>query len=183
MDIITPSSFIQILIDWAFSHGIKVIVILVVVQIISQFGQFFIKRVVRKTINAKDGKESEKKREDTLIGIFNGAFKFSVWIIAITTILPEFGVNIGPLLAGVGLVGLAVGMGARSLIADYLAGIFIVLEDQFRVGDNVEIANITGKVKQITLRRTILKDKQGVIYSIPNGVIKISSTKSKTPAA
>ncbi len=157
---------------------IKIVGILFAAYLISRFGKIFIKRLIRKAVNGKD-KAFEKKREDTLNSIFSSTFKFAIWIIAITTILPELGINIGPVLAGAGLIGLAVGMGARSLIQDYISGIFIVLEDQYRVGDTVIIAKIKGKVKNVTLRRTILQDSEGLIHSIPNGQVKISANKSR----
>lgn len=157
---------------------IKIVGILFAAYLITRFGRIFIRRLIRKVVNGKD-KASEKKREDTLNSIFSSTFKFAIWIIAITTILPELGINIGPVLAGAGLIGLAVGMGARSLIQDYISGIFIVLEDQYRVGDSVIIAKIEGKVKEVTLRRTILQDSDGLIHSIPNGQVKTSANKSR----
>ncbi len=169
---------LQNLISWGLAHGIKILVILIAAQIVSRFGKIFIKRLIRKVVHGKD-EVAEKKREDTLNSIFVSTFKFTVWIIAITTVVPEFGINIGPILAGAGLIGLAVGMGARSLIQDYISGVFIVLEDQYRVGDTVIIAKIEGKVKEVTLRRTILQDNEGLIHSIPNGQVKTSANKNR----
>lgn len=166
------------LISWALTSGIKVLCILAGTYIISRFGKLFIKRLIRRVVNGKDG-TAQKKREDTLSSVFGSSFKFAVWLIAVMTILPEFGINIGPVLAGAGLIGLAVGMGARSLIQDYISGILIILEDQYRVGDTVNIAKIEGKVKDITLRRTILEDNEGIIHSIPNGQVKTSANKSR----
>ena len=97
----------------------------------------------------------------------------------ILTIFPEIGVNPTPLLAGAGLVGLAIGMGSRNLIQDYLAGLFILLEDQYRVGEEVEILGKKGKVIDLNLRRTIIRDTEGIIHSIPNGQIKVVSNFSR----
>lgn len=93
--------------------------------------------------------------------------------------LPEFGVNIAAMLAGLGIVGIAVGFGAQSLIKDLLAGIFILLEDQYRVGDVVNVAGIGGLVEEIGLRRTVLRDLDGVVHSIPNSEIKVASNFAK----
>jgi len=123
-------------------------------------------------------KEDKRKRAETLISIFGGTLKFTISIIALLMILSEFGVNIGPLLAGAGLVGLAVGMASREIVSDFLSGLFIILEDQYHVGDKVKIAGIEGEVKEITLRRTIIKDEGGLVHSIPNGQIKTVAKKN-----
>jgi len=104
----------------------------------------------------------------------------TVWLIAILTILPEFGINIGPLLGGAGIVGLAIGMGSRSLIQDYLSGLFILFEDQYRVGEEIEIAGIKGRVKNLNLRRTVLENPKGTIFYIPNGQIRKVSNFSRS---
>ncbi len=164
--------------SWLGDHGIKMIIILIAAILISRFSTIFLKKAIKKTTKDKfqgDG----KKRADTLVSVLGGTIKFIVWIIAIMMILPEFGVNIAPILAGVGLLGLAVGMAARDIIADFISGLFILLEDQYHVGDTVNVAGVNGEVKEITLRRTILKDADGVSHSIPNSKIKIVTKKSK----
>ena len=88
-------------------------------------------------------------------------------------ILPELGINATPLLAGAGLVGLAIGMGAKNLIQDYLSGLFILLEDQYRAGEKVKIAGMEGEVKNFNLRRTVLQDETGNAYYIPNSQVTV----------
>jgi small conductance mechanosensitive channel len=124
-------------------------------------------------------KEEINKRVNTLSSAFVNAGIVLIVIFAIITILPEFGVNIGAMLAGLGIIGIAVGFGAQSLIKDLLAGIFILLEDQYRVGDVVSVAGIGGLVEEIGLRRTILRDLDGIVHSIPNGEIKTASNFTK----
>ncbi len=87
--------------------------------------------------------------------------------------------NPTPLLAGAGLIGLAIGMGSKNLVQDYLAGLFILLEDQYRVGEEVDISGKKGEVVDLTLRRTVIKDAEGIIHYIPNGQIKSSSNLSR----
>jgi len=94
-------------------------------------------------------------------------------------ILSELGINITPILASLGIVGLAVGMAAKDIIADFISGIFILLEGQYYIGDEVKIGDIEGKVKEITLRRTILKDKDNMLHFIPNSQIKIVARKAE----
>ena len=172
-------NLIQNLTPWFLSSGIKVIAILIVASFLNRMGRIFTEKIVRETI--KDAKEeAEKKRENTLIQIFGSTISLAIWLMASLTILSEFGVNIAPILAGAGLLGLAIGMGAKDIIGDFISGIFIILEDRYRVGDSVKIAGVEGVVKDINLRRTILKDAEGIEYSIPNGQIKITANKSRT---
>jgi len=102
-----------------------------------------------------------------------------VWISVILMIISEFGVNIGPLLAGAGVIGLAVGFGAQYIIRDFFTGLFIILENQYRVGDVVCIDTICGTVEDINLRMTVLRDIDGAVHHIPNGEIKIATNKTK----
>ncbi len=169
-------NFFQSLIPWFLSNGIKVVVILVAAIVVDRFFKVFIKKVINKQIRDRvDGER--KKRAKTLISVFGGTIKFIVWITAFLMILPEFGVNIAPILAGLGLLGLAVGMAARDIISDFISGLFILLEGQYHVGDRVKIAGLEGKVKEITLRRTTIEDEAGSVHSIPNGQIKSVTKK------
>lgn len=100
-------------------------------------------------------------------------------IIALLMILRLFGIDIGPAVAGLGVVGIAVGLGAQTLIKDWLAGIFIVLENQFSAGDVVSIAGVDGTVEDISLRRTTLRDLDGTVHSVPNGQIAVASNHTR----
>jgi len=123
--------------------------------------------------------EAEKKREDTLIRIFTGATKIIILTLAILMILQEAGIAIGPILAGAGIVGLAFGFGGQYLIRDIITGLFIILENQYRIGDVVNIDGTSGSVEDITLRLTTLRDLSGTIHHIPHGDIKRVSNLSK----
>lgn len=175
----------SIIITWLLGRGIKILLILIGAQLISRIGQRFIKKGVATLVEKsykmkgiKDGKARER-REATLAQVFISFFRFLVWIMAILTILPELGVNIGPLLAGIGVAGLALGMGTKNLIQDYIAGLFIIFEDQYRVGEEIEVAGKKGVVLDINLRRTVIKDAEGLIHFIPNGQIKVTSNFSR----
>ncbi|MDI6883210.1 MAG: mechanosensitive ion channel [Patescibacteria group bacterium] len=164
---------------WFFSHGLKVILILIAASLVNRFLATFIKKFVKKQIKDKTSEEKRRKRAETLISVFYGTTEFIIWIVAILMILPEFGINIAPILAGLGVAGLAVGMAAREIISDFISGLFIILESQYSVGDKVKIAGIEGEVKMITLRRTIIKEGTGILHSIPNSQIKLVSKKLK----
>lgn len=174
-------NFITNLTPWVFVHGMKIIVILVGAYIIRYFAGAIIDKIIRKAIVSKGflTPEAEKKREDTLISIFEGTVKVIVWAAAILMIIAELGVNIGPLLAGAGIFGLAIGFGAQYIIRDFFTGLFIILENQYRVGDVVKIGDIAGTVESINLRMTVLRDVDGTVHHVPNGEIKIASNLSK----
>ncbi len=171
-------NLLQGLMSWFLSGGIKVALILFAAFLINYFLKMLIKKGVAGYVKNKMNGE-RKKRAKTLIGVFSGALSFIIWMAAILMVLPEFGLNITPVLAGLGLAGLAVGMAARDIIADFISGLFILLESQYFVGDEVKIAGIEGEVKEITLRRTILRDKAGLLHSFPNSQIKLVSRKEK----
>lgn len=161
--------------------GPKVLAILVATYIVSKIGKIVIEKVVRKAIKGEPDldPEAEVKRENTLIMILGGTFKIVLWISVILITLSEFGVNIGPLIAGAGVVGIAVGFGGQYLIRDVITGIFILLENQYRVGDTVDISGITGKIEGLTLRKTTVRDIDGVLHHIPHGEIQVVSNKSQ----
>jgi len=114
-----------------------------------------------------------KKRIETVVKALNNTLSSVIWVIALITALPEFGVNLAPILAGLGLAGLAVGMAAKDILTDFIAGFFIIIEGEYSIGDKVKIAGATGKVVEISLRRTILEGKGGSVHIIPNREIKL----------
>lgn len=169
--------------SWLISHGIKILVILVLALILSKIAKVFVLKVIRTAVEKGNGiignGQIQKERAKTLSKVFSSTLKIIIWVIAILMLLPEFGINPTPLLAGAGLIGLAIGMGARSLVQDYLAGLFILLEDQYRVGEEVDISGKKGQVVDLNLRRTMIKDSEGIIHYIPNGQVKTASNLSR----
>jgi small conductance mechanosensitive channel len=119
------------------------------------------------------------KRSNTLSSILVSVMGIVIALLAILTILPEFGVNIATLIAGLGVGGLAIAFAAQNLVRDFITGFFILLEDQYRVGDVVAIASIAGLVEEIGLRRTILRDLDGIVHSVPNGKVEVSSNMTR----
>lgn len=166
------------LISWFWINGVvKAAGILLAAFLTNLFLQIFIGRAIRKQIESRfNGRR--KKRAETLVSVFSGTLRFVIYLTAVLMILPGFGINITPILAGMGVLGLAVGMAARDIISDFLSGFFIVLEGQYEIGDKVKIAGVEGTIKEITLRRTSVLDETGFLHSIPNSQIKIVSKKS-----
>ena len=181
---ITMSSWLSrhVLIDWLDTHGIRILVIIIAALVL-----FFLLRrltplLIQRSISRqakRQSKEEVKKRANTLSSAFIKTGKIIIAIFTIFTILPEFGVNIAAALTGLGIAGIAVALGTQNLIKDLLAGTFIILEDQYRVGDVVTVAGISGLVEEIGLRRTVLRDLDGIVHSISNNEIKISSNFTK----
>ena len=172
-------NFLQNLIPWLLSSGIKIVLILIAAALINKVGKRFIAKMV--VSGVKDGtKDGTEKRQKTLINIFSATLKIIIWLVAIMMILSEFNINIGPILAGAGILGVALGFGAQWMIRDFLAGLFIILENQYRVGDVVCFDKTCGLVEDINLRKTILRDLDGTVHHVPNGEIKKSSNLSKS---
>ena len=172
-------NFLENLWKWFLTHGIKIISILIAAAVVDWILKIIITKFIKNKIKEKISEERKKKKAATLIGTFYGTINFIIWAVAILMILSELGINITPILASLGIVGLAVGMAAKDIIADFISGIFILLEGQYYIGDEVKIGDIEGKVKEITLRRTILKDKDNMLHFIPNSQIKIVARKAE----
>lgn len=171
----------SVILLWFQTHGLKVIILLILGYVIYKISNPIIKKIVVRAVihNDRLSIEEEEKREKTLIRIFVGTIKTVIVIVFGLMILSELGINIGPLIAGAGIVGLAVGFGAQYLVRDIITGLFIILENQYRVGDVVTIAGIAGAVEDITLRVTILRDMDGTVHHVPHGEIKTVSNKAK----
>ena len=120
-----------------------------------------------------------KKRANTLGNILRHAFLIIITFVAVLMILGELGIQLGPLLATAGIGAVAICFGAQSLVKDMISGFFIILENQYRIGDVIEVAGVSGLVESVGLRKTVLRDLQGKVHTIPNGEIKVVSNLSK----
>lgn len=174
-------NIIDLIINWILGSGSKIVLILIVAYISHLLIVKLVERSIRKVIASKDGesKIAEKRREETLIKIFHGTIHVILIIVVLLMILSEFGVDIGPLIAGAGVVGIAVGFGGQYLIKDLISGFFMILENQLRVGDVVEVAGVSGTVEDITLRKVVVRDIDGSVHHVPNGEIKLVSNKTR----
>jgi small conductance mechanosensitive channel len=123
-----------------------------------------------------------EQRIRTLQRLANRVAGAVIVIVATLMVLERFDVDIGPAIAGLGVIGIAVGLGAQTLVKDWLAGIFIVIENQYSAGDRVRIAGVEGEVEDFSLRRTTLRDPDGTVHIVPNGQIIVAS-KSQSRAA
>lgn len=159
----------------------RILVILIASFFIHKFSHSLIEKGIRKVVTTDNrvSHESEKKREDTLIYIFHQAFVIALWAFVGLLVLTEIGINTAPLIAGAGIIGLAFGFGGQYLIKDLISGFFIILENQYRIGDVVCFGDVCGLVENINIRTTILRDLDGTVHHVPNGEVKTASNLSK----
>ena len=170
------------MIEWLKLHGIRIAIILFIGIIVYLLIQYFIPRFLKRSMMVRmQGKPDieREKRTRTLSRVIKNTLAILIGILVLFTILAEIGVNIGPALASLGVLGLAIGFGAQSLVKDVINGIFILMENQYGIGDVVKISDVSGLVEEVNLRRTILRDLDGVVHYIPNGEIVIASNYTK----
>jgi len=115
------------------------------------------------------------KRRTTLTQIFTRTAEVLILVLGVLTILSALGIDIAPIIAGAGVLGIAIGFGAQTLVRDVMGGVFVLVEDQYRKGDVVRIADTAGMVESISLRRTVLRDLDGIVHSVPNGLVAVAS--------
>ncbi len=164
--------------DWLLTSGLRIAFILVVGLIASRWLRVLSARLERLIAGAAPT-EDEAQRASTLARVTRSTALVTIAITAGLMIMRELGLDITPLIAGASVVGVAVGLGAQSLIRDVIGGFFILLEDQFAVGDSIQVGNISGGVEKMTLRATFLRDLEGTLHVIPNGEMRIVSNRTK----
>lgn len=167
--------------DWLNLHGVNIVAILVGAWLVRRFGQELFSRILSKTIRSDlyPSTADREKRIKTLDSLIGATSRVAVYIIAGILIIGEINPSYTTaLFASAGLVTVALGFGAQGLVKDFMSGVFIILENQYRVGDVVEISNVSGIVEAITIRTTILRDINGDIHHVPNGIINVTTNKS-----
>lgn len=167
--------------QWMINHGPKIIAIIILTWILLKFMNGILAKIIRKTIprGSFSSAGEEEKRENTLIKISQNFFSILIWVVSIVAIMNEFGIPIAPLITGAGILGVAIGFGSQSLVKDVITGLFIIAENQYRIGDYICIGDYCGTVEDMTLRITKLRHRDGTIHYVPNSQIKIASNKSK----
>lgn len=173
--------------DWQTAlndHGWSILVIVAVLAAVQIVLTRVIARVFRAVLNSAplrrtDDPEGLKRRADTLASTINWVLAIVVAFVGITLIMDEIGISVTALVAGVGVVGIAIGLGAQTLVKDVINGMFILIEDQFRVGDVVTVAGVSGVVIEINPRRTVVRDGDGNVHSIPNGSIVVATNQTQ----
>lgn len=173
--------------DWAaflLDKPFRILMIVLVAALLNRIARRVIGRLARQVgtvagsesratgmLMSSTANERAKQRAETLSTVLRGVSTAVIWTIAVFLILEELGVNLAPLIAGAGIAGVALGFGAQSLVKDVLSGFFMLVEDQFGVGDNIALDGISGTVERVTLRVTTLRDINGTLWHVPNGEI------------
>jgi moderate conductance mechanosensitive channel len=179
------------MVHWLTTHGARIGALLLLALIASWTARRVIPRAVKLALARQRVDEMEvteeaiaveeqAKRASTLATVIVRTIEATAFVLAAIIALGEAGFQLGPLIAGAGVVGLAIGFGAQSLVADVLGGLFILFENQYTEGDVVNIAGIGGTVSAVNLRRTVLRDIDGIVHTVPNGEVRISSNLTRS---
>src|SRR5579862_3138015 len=165
----------EVVVQWA-ERGLRVLVVLGLAWLFTRIARRLLGQLRNYTIRMMDRRNEgstleTEKRAATIISVLSKLASLLIWLIALVMALNELTFQIEPLLAGLGVAGLALGLGAQSLIKDWLGGLFLLLEDQLRIGDGVIINGVSGSVEEINLRTTLLRGENGAVHVIANGSI------------
>lgn len=179
-------------VEWFFHRPLRVALIVVVAVLVRRLAGRTVDRLSDRTrkltldghvhdaeVDREDGERRALARSETVRSVLGSLLTVAVWVTALLLVLGEFDVDLGPLLAGAGVVGIAVGFGAQSLVRDVLAGLFVLIEDQYGVGDTVDLGEAEGVVERLTLRSTRLRDTAGTVWVVPNGAVVRSGNRSR----
>jgi small conductance mechanosensitive channel len=183
--------------DWFVGRPLAIIGILLVAWVVRAVARRAIRRATRRILLSPDalssriglsgpeGVEQEielarrKTRADSIGAALAGVVTVIVWVVAIFSIASVLGVDLAPLLAGAGVAGIALGFGAQSLVRDCISGLFMLLEDQYGIGDQVDLGAASGTVEQVSMRTTVLRGADGTVWHVPNGEIRRVGNQSK----
>jgi small conductance mechanosensitive channel len=169
------NTLLETVVQWLLSSGLRLVLIIIIALVALKVGGYLARRIT----DPFRGTIESNKRADTLASLIRYVLVFGTLAVAVVMILGEFGIQIGPILAAAGVVGLAVGFGAQNLVQDVISGFFILLEDMIRVGDVVVIGGKGGLVEKVSLRMVILRDLAGNVHYIRNGHIDVVTNMTK----
>jgi moderate conductance mechanosensitive channel len=172
------------ILEWLSGSPLRIFTVLVAAWISHSIGHRAIDRAIVKlaTADLKPGPGFAKRQAErarTTGSVLTSILKAVIWIIALGMILGEFGFNLGPVIASAGVIGVAIGLGAQTLVRDILSGIFMLIEDQYGVGDEIKVLDIEGVVEKVGLRITTIRDKKNVLWYVRNGEIMVVGNGSQ----
>ena len=162
--------------DFVLAKPLTILLVLVVAVVANRLLRRAIRKVVQRIAT---GTARSAARGQTIGQVLRSCASVVVFGIAALLVLGELGINLGPLLAGAGIAGIAIGFGAQSLVKDFLSGVFMILEDQYGVGDVIDVGEASGQVEAVSLRSTKLRDAEGTVWHVPNGEIRRVGNKSQ----
>ncbi len=162
--------------EFLLVRPLKIVLILVLAMVASRLSTRALKRVVRTAqtrspLRASSARASQ--RADTVADVVTSIVRMAIYAVAFFMALAQVGLNLGPLIAGAGIIGVALGFGAQSLVRDFISGLFILLEDQYGVGDDINLgADVSGSVEEVNLRTTRVRGADGTVWFVPNGEVR-----------
>ncbi|HLZ70915.1 MAG TPA: mechanosensitive ion channel family protein [Dehalococcoidia bacterium] len=168
--------------DWLSTHGLRILVIVVALGVVQLLIRRLAPHAIQRAIFAglPEGVPGEReKRARTLSGVTVKVSGLVLFFMGLFMVLEELGYSLTPVVTGIGISGIAIGLGAQGLVKDTINGLFILGENQFRQGDYVTVAGVSGTVEDINLRRTLLRDIDGTVHTVPNGAIQIASNHTR----
>ena len=187
----TDNGFLAAATEWVVERPMKVVLIALGAYIISRLARRGVKLLAKRVTSAttsdrlakirkqgparlltetEENKRSEA-RAQTLSSVLSSVITAVVWSVAVLMMLGVFDINIGPLLAGAGIAGVAIGFGSQTIVKDFMSGLFMLIEDQFGVGDVIDVGPVTGTVEAVSLRTTTIRDVSGTVWHVPNGEV------------
>jgi len=169
--------YFDLAVQWLLSNGVRILIIVILTLIALKTARYLSHKMFAPTKKERD--PEFQKRLDTLGSVVRYILLIAILIVAAVMVMGELGIEIGPILAAAGIVGLAVGFGAQHLVQDVISGFFVLLEDQIRVGDVVEIAGKGGLVERLNLRMVVLRDLAGNVHFVRNGQIQVITNMTK----
>ena len=170
--------FFEPSLQWLLASGIRILIIVILTFIALRMVRLISSRIFTKISEGEKDREIQKRFE-TLSAVIRYVFNITIISISVIMVLGELGVKIGPILAAAGIVGLAIGFGAQSLVQDVISGFFILLENQIRVGDVVQVVDKSGLVEKVNLRMVVLRDLAGNVHYVRNGQIQTVTNMTK----
>jgi small-conductance mechanosensitive channel len=173
-----PSSFNRWL-ELTLPNALHLLGILIIALVVNRVLRALTNLLIKPASVQNRAAQLREQQTRTMAGVLYGAGSKVTWVVALLTSLREFNIDVTPAITLAGLASLAVGFGAQSLVRDLITGFYIVLEDQYVVGDTVQIGDYTGRVEHLTLRRTVVRDGRGALVTIANGEIRTVSNLSR----
>ncbi len=175
-----PAVTVDALVSWLQTNGLRIVFIVLGALLLGRVLDGTLARFERSMqASGNNGQADRQKRARTLASVLRSVGFIAIVVSASLMVLAELGADIAPLLAGAGILGLALGLGAQTLVRDLIGGFFILVEEQFHVGDVVTIGAVTGTVERMTLRATYLRDLDGSVHLVPNGEMRIISNLTR----
>lgn len=167
----------------ALGRGLTVALILAATMIVARVVRRLLARLERRLAVEDSEAGRSLHRANTLVSVLRSIFSVLIWTVAVFMVLDELGVKVGPLLTAAGIAGVAIGFGAQSMVRDFVTGFFVLLEDQYRVGDSIVVTivdgvQVKGIVERFSLRSTALREGNGTLHQVPNGVMQMVANRS-----